>query len=129
MIFKLEKRGTMERIVMGASVKELDKDALYDAVQAVDVVGTISDIVWLKTIVDSVKRDGMTLTELAPWFSLARRVNDAQRNDASEIEVSESELDLIFERMRGDEFKVSVLQPEFVEFIIEFQEAASRSIR
>lgn len=114
-------------LVKGIVDKE-DKEALFDLVKGVaDVEPTIHDIHWLETIVNWVPEGGAPVMQMAKWFKLARRISNLDTDrDEGAFTLSMFETDLIWNRLGDEKFVVDRMPQQFIEFLVDFAEAAGR---
>lgn len=88
-------------------------------------VEKISDISFLKQIINWAPQGGIALTEAAKWMPLAKRVNNLNEDKEGTLTLSQWQVDLIWSRLTNSEYKVA-LTPQFTDFILEFQELTGK---
>ena len=86
----------------------------------------VSDVEWLKLIVNHVPEGGLPLTKMAKWLPLAERVNDLDENKEGTFTLSQFQTDLIWERLRSDKFILHKMPSAFVSFILDFKKTTGK---
>jgi len=87
----------------------------------------IHDKTWLEAIVNWVPDGGLAMTEIARWLKLARRVStlDGTR-ETGNFTLSDYQVNLIWSRLKDPRFKLRVMAPQFVDFMLHFQDITGK---
>ena len=105
-----------------------DREALWrfmNAPEVRDAEGYIHDSRWLSEIVNWVPEGKRaSLTDVAPWLKLAQRVAQLADVDGKTFTLSVGQAKLIWDRLNLPDYKVQALPPLFVEFLMDFMQAA-----
>jgi len=108
-------------------IEKESKDELWDMFKnLVENDTKVSDVEWLKLIVNHVPKDGLPLTKMAKWLPLAERVNDLDENKEGTFTLSQFQSDLIWERLRSDKFILHKMPSAFVSFILDFKKVTGK---
>jgi hypothetical protein len=104
-----------------------DKDSLFDLLKNIaDIEPTINDIHWLETIINWVPKEGAPVMQMAKWFALAKRVSKLEPDREGAFTLSMFETDLVWNRLSDEKFVVERMPQQFIEFLVDFAEAAGR---
>lgn len=103
-----------------------DKDGLWNLFnRVVSAANTIHDKEWLKMIVNWVPEGGLKLTDMARWMPLARRIDKLDETE-QELILSQNTVNMLWDRLNDDNFKLNRMDAAFVGFISEFQEVTGK---
>lgn len=101
------------------------EEFLADVRRVLEVPG-VHDKAWLEMIVNHVPEGGKELSEMAKWFSLAKRIGELDETREGTFSLSEWQANLIWSRLTGKDFKLRALDRAFLEFILDLQDATGR---
>lgn len=130
---KLKKRLTRETLnlplfVIKGFVDKEDKDGLFTFFSSLANEDEIyvHDQHWLELLINWVPEGGVALTESAKWFKLAGRINDLDIEKEGNFNISQYQIDLIWQRLINPQFKMDRLPVPFVSFVRDFQLATGK---
>lgn len=130
---KLKKRVTRDTLnlplfVIKGFVDKEDKDGLWNFFSSLANEDEIyvHDRHWLELLINWMPEGGLALTESAKWFKLASRVSDLDTKKEGNFELSQYQIDLIWQRLINPQFKMDRLPMPFVQFVQDFQTASGK---
>ncbi|KKL75670.1 hypothetical protein LCGC14_2052560 [marine sediment metagenome] len=108
-------------------IKSGDKEVLWNTFKQLTEDDTVHDKEWLEMIVNWVPSGGLPLTEMSRWLKLAKRVGDLDGRPEGTFTLSEWHVNLIWDRLTNEDFKLSILSPAFAAFLLDFQAVTGKS--
>lgn len=89
---------------------------------------TINDREWFDMIIRWAPSDGLSVVDLAKWLKLADKFQDLPE-DSTEVEISDFQMGIIWDRLNDPRFKVTKADAAFVRFLLELSEVTGRHFK
>lgn len=132
----LKKRPAKKELVVSSDTidawKGFDDKKLIEVCRSIVENGTTEyahDLRWLKMIVDWSPPDGFPLSEMAKWMQLATKISGLKEEKEYKISLGDFHINMIWERITSEKFKLNSLPLQFQQFILDFQQATGKHFK